>query len=76
MKNTERQPLVLGLVIAPIFEMSLRQSLIMSDGNWTIFVQRPVALALLALAAGLLALSAIGYVSRRKDWRSKILENP
>ena len=28
-------PLVLGLVIAPIFEMSLRQSLIMSDGNWT-----------------------------------------
>ena len=69
-------PLVLGLVIAPIFEMSLRQSLIMSDGNWTIFVQRPVAASLLALAAGLLALSAIGYVSRRKDWRSKILENP
>src|SRR5205809_4869284 len=36
-------PLVLGLVIAPIFEMSLRQSLIMSDGNWTIFVTRPIA---------------------------------
>ena len=34
-------PLVLGLVIAPIFEMSLRQSLIMSDGNWTIFVHAP-----------------------------------
>src|SRR5690349_1200261 len=30
-------PLVLGLVIAPIFEMSLRQSLIMSNGSWTIF---------------------------------------
>ena len=41
-------PLVLGLVIAPTFEMSLRQSLIMSNGNWTIFVQRPIAAVLLA----------------------------
>jgi len=30
-------PLVLGLVIAPIFEMSLRQSLIIRDGSWSIF---------------------------------------
>ena len=30
-------PLVLGLVIAPTFELSLRQSLVMSSGNWTIF---------------------------------------
>src|SRR5438552_15881668 len=30
-------PLVLGLVIAPIFELSLRQSLVMSSGDWTIF---------------------------------------
>ena len=34
-------PLVLGLVIAPIFEMSLRQSLIMSDGKWFIFLHAP-----------------------------------
>jgi putative tricarboxylic transport membrane protein len=67
-------PLVLGLVIAPIFEMSLRQSLIMSDGNWTIFVHRPIALVLLALSAGLLALSCLGYLSRRKDWRAKLVE--
>ncbi|HYX63830.1 MAG TPA: tripartite tricarboxylate transporter permease, partial [Burkholderiales bacterium] len=65
-------PLVLGLVIAPIFEMSLRQALIMSDGHWAIFVQRPVALTLLVLSVGLLALSAIGYLSRRKDWRAKL----
>ena len=33
-------PLVLGLVISPTFELSLRQSLIMSNGNWTIFFRR------------------------------------
>jgi putative tricarboxylic transport membrane protein len=67
-------PLVLGLVIAPILEMSLRQSLIMSDGNWAIFLQRPISLVLLAVSAGLLALSAITQISRRKDWRSKLAE--
>src|SRR5205085_3510115 len=37
--NFDPAPLVLGLVIAPIFEMSLRQSLVMSNGSWTIFVE-------------------------------------
>ena len=67
-------PLVLGLVIAPIFEMSLRQSLIMSDGTWTIFLQRPIALVLLVLCAVLLLLSAYSYVMQRRDWRTKLAE--
>jgi putative tricarboxylic transport membrane protein len=67
-------PLVLGLVIAPIFEMSLRQSLIMSDGAWMIFLERPIAVVLLAVSAALLALSTIAHVSRRKDWRAKLAE--
>ncbi len=50
-------PLVLGLVIAPTFEMSLRQSLIMSNGAWTIFFERPIAGVLLAVSAVLLVLS-------------------
>src|SRR5712672_4721830 len=67
-------PLVLGLVISPTFEMSLRQSLIMSNGNWTIFFQRPIAAGLLAVSAGLLILSAISLVMKRKDWRAKLAE--
>jgi putative tricarboxylic transport membrane protein len=67
-------PLVLGLVIAPIFEMSLRQSLIMSDGTWMIFLQRPIALTLLAICAVLLALSVFSMWSRRRDWRAKLAE--
>jgi putative tricarboxylic transport membrane protein len=67
-------PLVLGLVIAPTFEMSLRQSLIMSNGQWTIFLQRPIAATLLALCAGLLALAALSLVRRHKDWRQKLAE--
>jgi putative tricarboxylic transport membrane protein len=68
-------PLVLGLVIAPLFEMSLRQSLIMSDGAWLIFLQRPIALTLISVSVALLAYSAWGYFSRRGDWRSKLADS-
>ena len=67
-------PLVLGLVISPTLEMSLRQSLIMSNGNWTIFFQRPIAAALLACCALLLALAALSLARKRKDWRAKLAE--
>jgi putative tricarboxylic transport membrane protein len=67
-------PLVLGLVIAPIFEMSLRQSLIMSNGSWEIFLQRPIAMVLLGLCAVLLMLSAWSLVAARKDWRAKLAQ--
>ena len=67
-------PLVLGLVIAPTFEMSLRQSLIMSNGAWSIFFGRPIAAVLLAIAAGLLVLSAVSFLIKRKDWREKLAE--
>jgi putative tricarboxylic transport membrane protein len=67
-------PLVLGLVISPIFEMSLRQSLIMSNGDWTIFFTRPIALALMIVAMALLALAALAFVRNRRDWRSRLAE--
>src|SRR5439155_4592411 len=52
-------PLVLGLVIARTLEMSLRQSLIMSNANWAIFFQRPIAAVLLGFCAGLLPVSGL-----------------
>src|SRR5580765_297558 len=44
----ETAPVVLGVVLAPLLELSLRQSLAMSDGHYGIFVQRPIAATLLA----------------------------
>src|SRR5262249_33632138 len=67
-------PLVLGLVISPIFEMSLRQSLIMSNGNWLIFLQRPIALTLIAPSAILLLLSAYSLIAKTMDWRTKMAQ--
>jgi putative tricarboxylic transport membrane protein len=65
---------VLGLVIAPLLEQSLRQSLIMSNGNYLIFWYRPFAAALLAVSAALLLISAASYLLHRRDWRTRLAE--
>lgn len=42
-------PLVLAFVLGPMMETSLRQSLILSQGGFAIFIDRPISAALLAL---------------------------
>ena len=42
-------PLVLGLVLEPMLETSLRQSMTLSHGSLAIFVTRPIAAALVVL---------------------------
>ncbi|MDH2329010.1 tripartite tricarboxylate transporter permease [Cereibacter sp. SYSU M97828] len=59
-------PLVLGLVLGPIFETTMRQSLSMSRGDPLIFVQRPISVVLIAIAITAVALPAIVYLRARK----------
>ena len=47
----EAAPLVLAFVLGPIFEKSMRQSLKISGGSFSIFFTRPISVALLILAA-------------------------
>ena len=46
--------MVLALVIGPMFENALRQSLIMSHGSFLIFFRRPLSVGFLIIAAFLL----------------------
>ncbi|MGH2394934.1 MAG: tripartite tricarboxylate transporter permease, partial [Candidatus Limnocylindria bacterium] len=68
----ETAPIVLGLVLAPIIEMSLRQSLAMSDGQYLIFLNRPIAATLLAVGAALVLLSLRPLLTRGLDWRARL----
>jgi putative tricarboxylic transport membrane protein len=52
-------PLVLAFVLGPLMETSLRQSLIISQGDFTIFATRPISATLLALAALMLAMPVV-----------------
>ena len=59
-----RAPLVLSLVLAPLLESSLRQSLSLSEGSPVIFVERPIA-AVLTVAVLASILWPIGRVVSR-----------
>ncbi|MGD8986215.1 MAG: tripartite tricarboxylate transporter permease, partial [Desulfobacteraceae bacterium] len=44
-------PIVMGLILGPIAEESLRQSLVVSEGSWTIFITKPISAAFLIITA-------------------------
>ncbi len=60
-------PLVLGLILGPAIEKSMRTSLEMSAGDYTIFLTRPLCLVLLIAAALVLAAAAMQLAP--KAWR-------
>ena len=47
-------PVVIGMILGPMAEQAMRQALTISEGNWLTFVERPVSLAILALAVAAL----------------------
>jgi putative tricarboxylic transport membrane protein len=68
----ETAPIVLGVVLAPMIELSLRQSLAMSDGDYTIFLTRPITTTLLAAGGVLVVLSLRPLLTRTRDWRARL----
>ncbi len=50
----EPAPLVLGFILGPMMEENLRRALLLSLGDWSTFVTRPLSAGLLAVAALLL----------------------
>ena len=52
-------PLIVGFILGPVLEQSLRRALLLSRGDVSVFVTRPISLTLLILAASLLIFAAI-----------------
>jgi putative tricarboxylic transport membrane protein len=64
-----RAPLVLAVVLAPLMESSLRQSLMLSEGSPAIFVERPLSAVLALLVVGSLALPLFNFLLARRAAR-------
>ena len=62
----EGAPLVLAYVLGPLLEMSLRQSLTMSDGNFSIFFTRPISAVGIGVALVLVISPLLPWVGRKK----------
>ena len=58
-------PLVLGLVLEPMLETALRQSMTLSHGSLAIFLTRPISAALIVLTLLILTAPLLAHVFRR-----------
>lgn len=52
-------PIILGMILGPLFESNFRRALMLSGGNWATFVQRPISLAFLIVVVVVLTGPAI-----------------
>jgi len=62
----EPAPFLLAFLLGPMLETNFRQSLIMSDGSFSIFFARPLPAVALVISALLLASSALPYYREAK----------
>jgi putative tricarboxylic transport membrane protein len=65
-------PLILGYVLGPMLEENLRRALLMSNGDFSVFVTRPISLGFLILTFGLLFLMVLPAVRLR---RANVVDN-
>jgi putative tricarboxylic transport membrane protein len=63
----EMAPLVLAYILGPMAENALRQSLIISQGSFTIFITRPFPLVALSIAFLLIVSNALPLIRKRRE---------
>jgi len=61
-------PVIIGMILGPLAEQELRRALTISQGDWSVFLTRPLSATLLALAAAALAGPHIyAYFAKRRS---------
>jgi TctA family transporter len=63
----EPAPLLLGFVLGPLLEEHLRRAMIMSRGDPMTFLNRPISLGLLLLAAAVLVVVLLPSIRKKRD---------
>ncbi|HEY0817352.1 MAG TPA: tripartite tricarboxylate transporter permease, partial [Rhizobacter sp.] len=53
-------PVIVGMILGPLAEAQMRNALSIGEGRWTVFIERPMSMALLLALLALLVLPAVG----------------
>ena len=63
----EPQPLLLGFILGPMMEENLRRALLLSRGDWTVFVTRPLSGSLLFVSLILLGIVLLPSIKAKRE---------
>jgi putative tricarboxylic transport membrane protein len=57
-------PVLLGLILGPMLEENFRRTLLLSRGDFSVFIERPITVVALGVCAALLLWAIWGTVRR------------
>ena len=63
----EPAPLLLGFILGPMMEENLRRALLLSRGDWSVFLTRGLSLSLLLVAVALLAVVMLPSMKKKRE---------
>jgi putative tricarboxylic transport membrane protein len=66
--DCEPAPMLLGFVLGPMLEENFRRAMVMNQGNYRVFIERPICLGLLVATVGLfLVLLLPNFMKKREE---------
>ena len=65
--SCEPAPLLLGFILGPMMEEHLRRALLLSRGDWSTFVNRPLSAGLLAAAALMVVIVLLPAIRSKRE---------
>ncbi len=63
----EPAPLLLGLILGPMMEENLRRALLLSRGDWSVLVTRPISASLLALTVVMIVIVFLPSIKKGRE---------
>jgi len=63
----EPAPLLLGFILGPMMEENLRRALLLSRGDWTTFVTRPLSAGLLFAALLMVVIVMLPAIKKKRE---------
>ncbi|MFT3954950.1 MAG: tripartite tricarboxylate transporter permease [Piscinibacter sp.] len=65
--SCEPAPLLLGFILGPMMEENLRRALLLSRGDWSTFLTRPLSAGLLVAAALMIVVVMLPSIKNKRD---------
>ena len=65
--DCEPAPMLLAFILGPLMEEYLRRAMLLSRGDWTVFVRRPISATLLCLGLLAIILAALPALYRKRE---------
>jgi TctA family transporter len=65
--SCEPAPLLLGFILGPMMEENLRRALLLSRGDWSTFVNRPLSAALLGAALLMIVIVTLPTIRKKRE---------